>query len=76
MGQPFVSFSSFVFVSSAAVECGSAVPVHGASSPVFTYVNSYSRVSTMSRLRMWSWPMRSSGVKNASPFSIVNRSGW
>ena len=41
----------------------------------FTYVSSFSRVSTMSMFRMVSWPMRSCGVNIDSPFSIVSRSG-
>src|SRR6185436_7815862 len=52
-----------------------SVPLAGFSSPVFEYVASFSRVSVMSRFRIVSWPMRSCGVKNASPFSIVSRSG-
>jgi len=44
-------------------------------SPASEYTRSLSRVSMMSRLRMVSCPMRSAGVKNASPFSIVSRSG-
>ena len=35
----------------------------------------FGRVSAMSLLRMVSWPMRSCGVKVASPFSMVRRSG-
>ncbi len=45
------------------------------SNPVSVYSSSLWRVSTISRLRMVSWPMRSMGVKNASPRSIVSRSG-
>lgn len=45
------------------------------SSPVFAYVCSFSRVSTISSVRMVSWPIRSSGVNIDSPFSMVSRSG-
>lgn len=45
------------------------------SRPVLAYVCSFSRVSTISSVRMVSWPIRSSGVNIDSPFSIVSRSG-
>lgn len=39
--------------------CGSAVPTEGASSPIFTYASSFSRVSSISSVRIANWPMRS-----------------
>jgi len=52
-----------------------AVPVPDDSNPAFAYVINFSRVSTMSRLRIVNCPIRSCGVKLSSPFSIVSRSG-
>lgn len=44
--------------------------------PAFAYTASLSRVSTMSRLRIVSWPILSSGLNGASStFSMLRRSG-
>jgi len=55
--------------------CGTPCTPPLCSRPALAYTASLSRVSMMSRLRIVSWPMRSSGVKNSCPFSIVSRSG-
>ena len=47
------------------------------SMPAAAYSSSFARESAMSRLRIVSWPMRSSGPKAASSTrSIDSRSGW
>ena len=57
--------------------CGNTEPSPSDSKPVCAYKPSLPRVSTMSRLRMVSWPIRSAGVKAAfSTFSMLRRSGW
>ena len=51
-------------------------PLPSDNKPAWEYTPSLARVSVMSKLRMVSWPMRSSGLNGASStFSMLRRSG-